>query len=586
MIRLLKRLNKKEIGLLLFSVVFICLQVFLDLALPDYMSTITELVQTPGSQMNDILLNGGKMLACAIGSLLASMIVAICASKISTDFTYRIREMLFDKVQSFSNKEMNSYSTSSLITRSTNDVTQIQQFMVMGLQMLIKSPIMAVWAVLKIAGKNFEFTLTTAVAVIVLIIVVGICVCLAVPKFKKVQKLTDNINRITRESLTGLPVVRAYNAEDYQKAKFNKANTELTNNNLFANSVMALMMPFIQSILSGLSLAIYWVGATLINSASLADKMTLFSDVIVFSSYATQVIMAFMMLVMVFIMLPRASVSAHRINEVIDTEVSIKDGKEHVQDTQTVGEIEFRNVSFKYPDAKEYVLKDISFKVSKGETIAFIGATGSGKSTLMNLILRFYDTTEGTILIDKIDIKEYTLDSLYNKFGYVPQKAVLFSGTIKSNIDYGDNGTHILDDDIVEAIEIAQASEFVNENDEGYNAFVAQGGSNYSGGQKQRLAIARAIARNGEILLFDDSFSALDYKTDSQLRCNLNQKLKDKTKVIIGQRIGTIKNADSIVVLENGKIAGVGKHKDLLHNCQVYKEIAYSQLSKEELAHG
>ena len=584
MLKIFKNFKGKEWLLLSISIVFIVSQVWLDLRLPDYMSDITRLVQTPGSEMSEILTSGGWMLLCALGSLVASVIVAALAAKIAANFSARLRFRLFDKVQGFSMEEINNFSTASLITRSTNDVTQVQTFIVIGLQLLIKAPILAVWAVLKIVGKNWELSLTTGSAVAILLVIVGICISIALPRFAKLQKLTDNLNRIARENLSGISVTRAYNAEKYQEAKFDVANSELTSVNLVANRVMATLMPSISCIMSGLSLAIYWVGATLIQNAELTSRMVLFSDVIVFSSYAMQVVMAFMMLVMVFILMPRATVAAKRINEVLDTEIKIKNGTSTESPIGVLGEVEFKNVSFKYPDAEDYVIKDISFKATKGETVAFIGATGSGKSTLINLIPRFYDATEGEVLVNGVNVKEYDEKYLRNKLGYVSQKVTLFEGTVESNIAFGDNGkSEISKDDVVYGVYGAQGAEFVEKLDGQYNAHVSQGGNNFSGGQKQRLSIARAISRNPEVLIFDDSFSALDYKTDSKLRKFLKHESVGTTTIVVAQRISSIKDADQIIVLDNGLIVGMGKHDDLMENCSVYREIAYSQLSKEEL---
>ena len=584
MLRIFKNFKGKEWILLSISVMFIVSQVWLDLRLPDYMSDITRLVQTPGSEMSEILTSGGWMLLCALGSLVASVIVAALAAKIASNFSARLRSRLYDKVQAFSMEEINNFSTASLITRSTNDVTQVQTFIVIGLQLLIKAPILAVWAVLKITGKNWELSLTTGTAVAILLIIVGICISIALPRFAKLQKLTDNLNRIARENLSGISVTRAYNAEKYQEDKFEEANSELTSVNLVANRVMATLMPSINFIMSSLTLAIYWVGAVLIQNADITSRMLLFSDVVVFSSYAMQVVMAFMMLVMVFILMPRASVAAKRINEVLDTEIRIKNGTSTQEAIGTVGEIEFKNVSFKYPDAEDYVIKDISFKAEKGETVAFIGATGSGKSTLINLIPRFYDATEGEVLVNGVNVKEYDQKYLRNKLGYVPQKVILFEGTVESNIAFGDNGkSEISKDDVVYGVYGAQASEFVEKLDGEYKAHVSQGGNNFSGGQKQRLSIARAISRNPEVLIFDDSFSALDYKTDSKLRKFLKHESVGTTTIVVAQRISSIKEADKIIVLDNGLIVGMGKHDDLMKECSVYQEIAYSQLSKEEL---
>lgn len=585
MLKIFKNFKGKEWLLLSISVVFIVLQVWLDLRLPDYMSDITRLVQTQGSEMSEILTTGGWMLLCALGSLIASVIVAALAAKIASNFSATLRSKLYDKVQDFSMEEINNFSTASLITRSTNDVTQVQTFIVIGLQLLIKAPILAVWAVLKITGKNWELSLTTGIAILILLIIVGICIAIALPRFAKLQKLTDNLNRIARENLSGISVTRAYNAERYQEDKFEEANSELTSVNLVANRVMATLLPSISFIMSGLTLAIYWVGAVLIQNADITSRMGLFSDVVVFSSYAMQVVMAFMMLVIVFILMPRASVAAKRINEVLDAEIKIKNGTTSQEIVSAVGEIEFKNVSFKYPDADDYVIKDISFKVNRGETVAFIGATGSGKSTLINLIPRFYDATEGEVLVNGMNVKEYEQKHLRNKLGYVPQKVTLFEGSIESNIAFGDNGrSKISKDDVVYGIYGAQATEFVERLDGQYEAHVSQGGNNFSGGQKQRLSIARAISRNPEVLIFDDSFSALDYKTDSKLRKFLKHESVGTTTIVVAQRISSIKEADKIIVLDNGLIVGMGKHDDLMKECNVYQEIAYSQLSKEELS--
>lgn len=585
MLRLLKNFTTKEWALATGAFVFIILQVWMDLTIPDYMSEITILVQTEGSAMEDILLAGGKMLACAFGSLAASVVAAICAARIAANFSANLRSSLFDKVQSFSMEEIGRFSTASLITRSTNDITQVQMLIVMGLQVLIKAPVTAVWAICKIAGKQWEWTLSTGIAVLILLLVVGICIQLALPKFKKMQRLTDDLNRITRENLNGLKVVRAYNAEVYQEKKFEGANKELTRTYLFAQRTMSFLMPSIQMIMSGLSLAIYWVGAVLINDAGMSAKLTLFSDMMVFSQYAIQVVMAFMMLVMIFIILPRASVAAKRIFEVLDTKATILDGTVSEGEKGKMGEVEFRNVSFRYPDAEEYVLKDISFTAGKGETIAFIGSTGCGKSTVINLIPRFYDVTEGEVLVDGVNVKEYTQYALHSKIGYVSQKAILFSGTIKSNVAYGDNGKdEFVQSDIVEAVYTAQADEFVEKMEDGYDGRVAQGGSNLSGGQKQRLSIARAVCRKPELFIFDDSFSALDYKTDRAVRKALDRECSGATRLIVAQRIGTIRDADKIIVLDEGHIVGTGTHQDLMKNCKVYQQIALSQLSKEELA--
>ena len=586
MLRIFKNFRKQEVVLALFSVVFVVAQVWLELKLPDYMREITSLITTQDSAMHDILIAGGKMLLCAFGSLLVTILVAVCASRIASNFSAIVRGKLFDKVQSFSMEEIGRFSTASLITRSTNDVTQVQMLIVMGLSIMLRAPIMAVMAILKIVDKSWQWTLSTGIAVVVLLIVVVICVSLCMPKFKRLQSLTDDINQVTRENLTGLNVVRAYNAEGYQEEKFEKVNKDLTDTHWFTSKAMAFMMPTIMLIMNGLSLAIYWIGAILINDAQdLQRKFSLFSDMVVFSSYAMQVVMSFMMLVMIFIMLPRASVAAKRILEVLDTEPSIEDGTRDTFPVMKDGEVEFKDVSFKYPDAEEYVLEHISFSAKKGETIAFIGATGCGKSTAINLIPRFYDVTEGEVLVDGVNVKEYTQEALHNKIGYVSQKAILFSGTIAENVAYGENGkAPATQDDIARAVSVAQASEFIEKKNQGFGGYVAQGGSNFSGGQKQRLSIARAIARQPEILIFDDSFSALDYKTDRILREALHKECKDATKIIVAQRIGTIRDADKIIVLDDGQIAGMGSHDELMKNCEVYQEIAYSQLSKEELA--
>ena len=579
--------NLKKTDWLLATVclAFIALQVWLDLKTPDYMAEITTLVQTAGSTMGEILSAGGMMLLCSLGSLAASVVTAICAARIAATLGATLRGRLFSKVQSFSMEEIGRFSTASLITRSTNDVTQIQMLIVLGLQMLLRAPIMAVFAIYKIAGKQWEWTLATAVAVVVLLVVVGVCLLLATPKFRRMQKLTDDLNRVTRENLTGLRVVRAYNAEDYQETKFAQANAALTGNQLFAQRTLAFLLPSIQLVMSGLSLAIYWIGGVLIDQAGMQAKLTLFSDMMVFSQYAIQVVMAFMMLVMIFMILPRASVAAHRIGEVLHTHPTVLDGTQASGDPACPGQVEFRNVSFRYPDAEEYVLKDISFTAKRGETVAIIGSTGCGKSTVVNLIPRFYDATEGQVLVDGVDVREYDQRSLRNKIGYVSQKATLFTGTIASNVAYGDNGEAPPSPaDVQAAVATAQAEDFVTHMEGGYEGYVAQGGANLSGGQRQRLSIARAIARKPEILLFDDAFSALDYKTDRVLRSALDQTCQNTTRIIVGQRIGAIRDADQIIVLDDGQIAGIGKHQDLMQTCGVYQQIALSQLSKEELA--
>lgn len=584
MIKIFKYLKPKEWFMAAISLIFIVLQVWLSLKLPDYMSEVTRLTQTAGSEMKDIWLNGGYMLLCALGTVFTAVAVGYFAARISASFSQRLRSLLFNKVESFSMEEINRFSTSSLITRSTNDITQIQMFIVMALQLAIRAPIMAVWAITKIVGKGTDFVLIVAIAVFIVLSMVSILMVRVIPKFKKMQILTDNITRVTRENLSGLRVVRAYNAEDYQEEKFEQANEDLTSTQMFTNRAMAIMMPVMTIIMNGLSLAIYWVGAYLINAASMMDKLTIFSNMVVFSSYAMQVIMSFMMLVMIFIMLPRAEVAAKRINEVLDTEPKIKDGKKTVKDTDIKGEIEFKNVSFAYPDAAAPVLQNINFKAKKGETVAFIGSTGSGKSTLINLIPRFFDATDGEVLVDGVNVKDYQLKELLNKIGYVSQKSVLFKGTVESNVAYGDNGVNDYSQEAVKkAIEIAQASEFVDNMEGGEKAPISQGGTNVSGGQKQRISIARAVCRNPEIYIFDDSFSALDYKTDRVLRSVLKKETSNVTSIIVAQRIGTIIDADQIIVLDEGKIVGTGTHKELLKNCDVYKDIAMSQLSEEEL---
>lgn len=584
MLKLLRKFTPKEWALSAVAFVLILIQVWLTLTMPDYMSEITMLVQTEGSAMSDILAAGGMMLLCALGTLLASVATAVCAARISSNFSANLRDDLFDKVQSFSMEEIGRFSTASLITRSTNDVMQVQMLIVMGLEVLLRAPVMAVWAIGKIAGRNWQWTTTTAIAVVVLLCVVGTCILFAMPKFKKMQVLTDNLNRVTRENLTGLQVIRAYNAERYQEAKFEKANDDLKRTQLFANRVMCFLTPGIQLVMSGLTLAVYWIGAFLIQEAAMGDKLTLFSEMIVFSQYAMQVVMSFMMLVMIFILLPRASVAAKRINEVLDTEPAIEDGDGNIRE-QGSGEIEFRNVSFRYPDAEHPVLEDITFTAHKGETVAFIGATGCGKSTVINLIPRFYDATEGEVLVDGVNVKEYRQKQLRDKIGYVSQKATLFSGTIASNVAFGDNGRgEFTEEDVKDAVRTAQAEEFVSKLEGTYDGYVAQGGGNLSGGQRQRISIARAVCRKPEILIFDDSFSALDYKTDRILRNALAHECRDATRLIVAQRIGTIRDADKIIVLEDGKIAGMGTHEELMEQCEVYRQIAYSQLSKEELA--
>ena len=584
MFKLLKNLQKKDWILIVISFILIFAQVWLELKMPDYMSQITKLVQTPGSQMSEILTNGGYMVGCALGSLLAAVVTGYFISGISSSFSMNVRKKLFNKVEDLSMQEIKQFSTSSLITRTTNDITQMEMVIAMGLQLLIKAPITVIWAITKILNKGWQWSVATSVGVVVLMLTVGILTVIVMPRFKIVQKLIDKINGVTRENLTGIRVVRAFNAEEYQQEKFEEVNTRLTNQQLFNQKAFAVLQPMIYLVMHVLTLSIYYIGAILIKDATFQSKISLFGDMVVFSSYAIQVIMSFLLLAMIFMMFPRAEVSANRVNEVLDTNSSIKPGKLNKDTSKEKGTVEFKNVSFKYPDADEYLLENISFKVNKGETVAFIGSTGSGKSTLISLVPRFYDATEGEVLVDGINVKEYSEEILNNKIGFVPQKAVMFNGTVSTNVAYGDNGKgKKTEEKIKEAIYVAQGKEFVEKMDDGYNSHIAQGGTNVSGGQKQRLAIARAIARDPEIYIFDDSFSALDYKTDSILRKELKKYTKEATSLIVAQRIGTILNADKIIVLDDGKCVGMGTHKELLKNCEVYKQIALSQLSEEEL---
>ncbi len=583
MFKILKRLRKKDVLLILICSILIIFQVWLDLKLPDYMSQITQLVQSEGSSMNDILIEGGKMMLCALGSLAAAVLVGFFASYIAASFSRILRKDLFEKVENFSEGEVKKFSTSSLITRTTNDVTQIEMLVAMGLQLLIKSPITAIWAVTKILNKSWKWSAVVGGGVLVLLMTLTFLMIVVIPKFKVVQKLIDKINGITRENLTGIRVVRAFNAEKYQEEKFQKTNNELTRIQVFNQTTFGIMQPIMYLIMYFSTLIIYFLGAYMINDAVIAGKIAIFGDMVVFSSYGMQVIMSFLMLAMIFIMYPRAAISADRINEVLDEELSIKDGTIEKGKKEDIGNVEFKNVSFKYPDADEYVLKNINFKANRGETIAFIGSTGSGKSTLINLIPRFYDVTEGEVLVNGVNVKDYKLESLYNYIGYIPQKAVIFSGTVSENVSYGKGKSKITKEDIHKAIEIAQGKEFVEKMPEKYDSYLAQRGTNISGGQKQRISIARAIARNPEIYIFDDSFSALDYKTDYKLRKELKKYTKEATTFIVAQRIGTIMNADKIIVLDEGTCVGIGTHKELLKNCGVYKEIALSQLSEEEL---
>lgn len=582
MIKIFKNFKKKDILYILCCIVFIVLQVYLDLKLPDYMTDITRLIQTEGSKFNDIIVKGLYMLGCAFGSLISAVVVGYFASIISANFSFNLRSKIFNKVLCFSTGEIKKYDVSSLITRTTNDITQLEMVIAMGLQMIIKAPIMAIWAISKIIDKSIKWSMLVGVCVLILLITIGILMIIVFPRFEIVQKLIDKVNSVTEENLSGIRVVRAFNAEKFMENRFNKVNNELTNTQLFNQKVFSILMPIMNIVMNSLTLGIYFIGAYLIDKASMLDKITLFSNMVVFTSYGMQVIMSFLMLAMIFMIWPRASVSAKRINEVLNEELSIKDGSGH-KPTNLVGTVEFKNVSFKYPDADEYMLENISFKVNRGEVIAFIGSTGSGKSSLINLVPRFYDVTDGEILIDGINVKDYTLEELHNKIGYVPQKAVMFTGTVKSNVSYGDNGMKHSVDKIKEAVKVAQAKDFVEKMDKTYDSHIARGGTNVSGGQKQRIAIARAIYKNPEIYIFDDSFSALDYKTDYVLRKELKKYTKDATSMIVAQRIGTIMHADKIVVLDKGKCVGIGTHEELLKTCKIYKEIALSQLKEEEL---
>lgn len=583
MFKLLKKLRKKDLLLILVCAGLIVFQVWLDLKLPDYMSEITQLVQTEGNTMAEILTAGGKMLLCAFGSLAAAVIVGFFVSYIAATFSKIIRKDIFEKVENFSEGEVKKFSTSSLITRTTNDVSQIEMLVAMGLQLIIKAPITAIWAVSKILGKSLTWSAVIGGGVLILLLTLTFLMIVVLPKFKIVQKLLDKINGITRENLTGIRVVRAFNAEDYQEKKFEEANSKLTKIQLFNQRTFGIMQPIIYLIMYFSTLAIYFIGAYVIDASLMSDKITIFGDMVVFSSYGMQVIMSFLMLAMIFIMYPRAAISADRINEVLDEDFAIKDGSVTKSDPKLTGTVEFKDVSFKYPDADEYILKDITFKAEKGQTIAFIGSTGSGKSTLINLIPRFYDVTDGEIIIDGVNVKDYKLEYLHNKIGYIPQKAVIFSGSVSENVSYGESSKIITKEDVVKAIEVAQGKEFVESMPDKYDSYLAQRGTNISGGQKQRISIARAIARRPEIYIFDDSFSALDYKTDFTLRRELKKYTKDATTFIVAQRIGTIMNADKIIVLDKGTCVGMGTHEELLKNCDVYKEIALSQLSEEEL---
>ena len=583
MLKLYKNLTKKEIMYIIISLILIVVQVGLELKMPDYMSAITRLVQSEGSSMKDIIEQGVYMLLCAGGSLISAIIVGFFAATTASSFAATLREILFKKIFKLGVSEMKKFSVSSLITRTTNDITQVDMIIGLGLQMMVKAPIMAVWAILKILNKGFEWSVLTGVCVIILMTTVASLMIVVLPKFSKVQKLIDRINGVGGENLLGIRVIRAFNAEEFRSNKFEEVNNDLTSIQMFNQRMFAIMHPMMNLVMHGLTLGIYIIGTILISNAGMVDKITIFSNMVVFSSYGMQVIMSFLMLAMIFMMVPRAMISAKRINEVLDEKITIEEGT-FDKETKEKGTIEFKNVSFKYPDADEYVLKNINLKVEKGETIAFIGSTGSGKSTLINLIPRFYDVTDGEILVDGINVKEYKIETLNNKIGYVSQKAVLFTGSVNANVAYGHNGgNEPTENDVKEAIKIAQAREFVEKMNDKYNSHIARGGTNISGGQKQRLSIARAIARKPEIYIFDDSFSALDYKTDSVLRSELKKNTKDATNVIVAQRIGTIINADKIVVLDKGECVGIGTHQELLKNCEVYKEIALSQLSEEEL---
>ena len=583
MLKLYKNLTKKEIMYIIISLILIVVQVGLELKMPDYMSAITRLVQSEGSSMKDIIEQGVYMLLCAGGSLISAIIVGFFAATTASSFAATLREILFKKIFKLGVSEMKKFSVSSLITRTTNDITQVDMIIGLGLQMMVKAPIMAVWAILKILNKGFEWSVLTGVCVIILMTTVASLMIVVLPKFSKVQKLIDRINGVGGENLLGIRVIRAFNAEEFRTENFEEVNNDLTSIQMFNQRMFAIMHPMMNLVMHGLTLGIYIIGTILISNAGMVDKITIFSNMVVFSSYGMQVIMSFLMLAMIFMMVPRAMISAKRINEVLDEKITIEEGT-FDKETKEKGTIEFKNVSFKYPDANEYVLKNINLKVEKGETIAFIGSTGSGKSTLINLIPRFYDVTDGEILVEGINVKEYKTETLNNKIGYVSQKAVLFTGSVKDNVAYGHNGgNEPTEETVKEAIKIAQAREFVEKMNDKYNSHIARGGTNISGGQKQRLSIARAIARKPEIYIFDDSFSALDYKTDSVLRSELKKNTKDATNVIVAQRIGTIINADKIVVLDKGECVCIGTHQELLKNCEVYKEIALSQLSEEEL---
>ena len=583
MFKIFQNFRGKDLAILFCGILMVAAQVGLELKMPEYMSTITRLVQTEGSEMGEILLNGSWMLLCALGSFAANVGAGFCFATASARLSMNTRKRLFNKVEDLDMSEVKKFSTSSLITRSTNDITQVQMFVAMGAQMLVRAPLSAIWAISKIAGKSWQWSTATGIAVVILLSVMISVMSIVIPRFKKVQKLTDRINGLTRENLTGIRVVRAFNAEKHQEKKFSGANGDLTRTQLFNERMLSILSPTMYFVMNSITVVIYVIGAYLIANAAMADKLTLFSDMVVFSTYAVHVIFSFLAVAIIMMILPRAQVSAGRINEVLDTKINIKDG-DFDKDTAEHGTVEFRNVSFKYPDAEEYLLRDISFRAERGETVAFIGSTGSGKSTLISLIPRFYDATDGEIFVDGINVRDYKQKALRNRIGFIPQKAVLFNGTVSSNVSYGDNGRGKKSAKTVkQAIKIAQAKRFVEKLDKDYDAHIAQGGTNISGGQKQRLSIARAIAREPEIYIFDDSFSALDYKTDAALRHDLKKYLSDATSLIVAQRIGTIMHADKIIVLDEGKCVGMGTHKELMKNCDVYKEIALSQLTKEEL---
>lgn len=585
MIKLLKKMGKREVLMAVLCTILVLGQVYFDLTLPDYMTDLTMMLNTAGSETSDILNVGLKMLGCTLASAALAIGCGYLSAKTASGFSYTIREKLFNHVMDMGSEEMQDFSIPSLITRTTNDITQIQMIVSMGLQMIIKSPIMAVWAVIKILGKSWELSAVTAAFVVVICVFVLAVMATCIPRFRIVQKLTDKINRVARENLTGINVVHAFNAEKYQNDKFDVPSKEMMNTQLKNQRMFALMMPVMNIGMNGLTLAIYWLGAVLIQQIALTavqDRITLFSNVVVFSTYATYVVMSFMMLVMIFMMLPAAQVSAERINEVLERDVNIKEGS--VSEGREQGTVEFKNVSFRYPHASEDELSSISFKINKGQTLAIIGATGSGKTTLISLIPRFYDATKGEVLVDGVNVKNYKFDTLYDKLGYVTQKAVLFAGSIRENVFFGESATPETDEELKNAIELSQAEEFVDKLPDGTEHMISQMGRNVSGGQKQRLSIARALSRKPEILVFDDSFSALDYKTDAKLREGLNEELKDTTKIIVAQRISTIRHADKIIVLDRGEAVGMGTHEELMKNCDVYKEIALSQLSAAELA--